>query len=278
MIQRTAGAFGDYNLDDISILAMQAKKDRNVISQLWSKVYRLVVGTCNNFWKVNTEAKRRCELDDLIQESYLFFEEAIEKYEPDRGMKFSSYLMFYIKKACRSAIRCLTQKQQNDPIFQCESLDAPIQKGEDITIGEMVSDENSEKCYDDIDSSDAVILILEQVKKINGGMNKYCFLEYAYYNRPVSDIARSAHISQTAIIHHIHNAADQLRNNPIIKATYPERYERSRYFISEYQHKGLGAFLTTGSSVVEDIVNRRNLVNWRFDKDVIMEDIWHDRN
>ena len=260
MISNAPGAFGDYDLDEESTLAMKAKKDRSIIPELWSRMYKLVVSACNNFWKQNGYVSKRCELDDLIQESYLFFENAIINYDPSRGTKFSTYLMIYIRTACRSASGGLTTKKQNDPIFHCESIDAPIKEGEDTTLGEMIPAEESETNFTEICESDAVKTILEQVEKVHGGMNRYCFLEYAYYGKSKTSIARNVRVSETAICKHIWNAAEQLRENPVIKSAYPERYERmmrEQNSVADYLDKGIEAFFTTRSSIVEDIVNRK---------------------
>lgn len=264
MNSKAAGAFGDYKLDEISTLAMRAKKDRSIIPVLWNEVYRLVVGTCSHYWERNPGAKARCELDDLIQESYLFFETAIKKYDPDKGAKFTTYLMLYIRQACISATSGFTKKQRNDPVFSSVSLDAPIKDGEDTTLGEIIPDKESERGFADVQDSEAVRVILEQVKKVPGNMNKYCFLEYAYHNCRMSEIARKIHVSQTAIKHHIEYAAYELRNNPVIRSTFPERYEKTQYYIPDHAWKGVGAFFNSGRSIVEDIVNRRITLEKRF--------------
>lgn len=257
MNSKAAGAFGDYELDKRSMLAMRAKKDRSIIPVLWNEVYRLVVGTCSHYWERNPGAKARCELDDLIQESYLFFETAIEKYEPDRGAKFTTYLMLYINNACISATGGFTKRQRNDPIFTSASLDAPIKDGEDTTLGEIIPDEESESGFTCVQESEAVRVILEQVKKVPGDMNKYCFLEYAYHNCKMSEIARKIRVSQTAIKNHIDYVARELRKNPIIHNTYPERYQKTLHYIPDHAWKGIDAFFNSGSSIVEDIVERR---------------------
>lgn len=271
MISKTEGASEDYELNEVSLLALKAKKDRSVIPELWKKEYRTVVGFCNHFWNANPRIKERCELDDLVQESYLFFERAIQKYNPDRGSQFDTYLYLYLKTACRSASGGRTKRQQNDPIFQSESLDAPVKEGEEATIGDLIPDEESGKAFDEANDTEAVTMILNEVQKIKGNMNKYCFLEYAYRNRSMSEIARTAHVSATAIRNHIIVAAIQLRKSPVIKEACPERYERSQYYIPDYAVKGVGAFLTSGTSIVEDIVNHKLTIDYMFDKDAEME-------
>ncbi len=265
------GAFGDYDLDEESLLAVQAKRNPNAISRLWSRIYKLVVSVCNDFYTKNEFARQRCELDDLIQESYLYFDAAIEKYDPTRGAKFSTFLCRYIKNACVSATGGFTKKQQNDPVFYSESLDAPIKEGEETTVGDMIPDDTSMRPYEHTNETDAVKMILNEVAKINGDMNKYCFLEYAYHNHTMSEIAYKVHVSNTAIKKHIRIAAIQLRKSPVIKAAYPERYERPQYYISDYAFKGVDAFFSSGSSIVEDIVNRRLKIDQMFSKDEEME-------
>lgn len=271
MISKTEGAFGDYELDEISKIALKAKKDRSVIPILWENVYKRVVGFCNKFWSETPSIKARCELDDLIQESYLFFETAIQKYQPDRGAQFGTYLYLHLRTACISASGGRTKRQRSDPIFSCESLDAPIKEGEDATIVEMIADDTSSQMFENSNETDAVRMILREVEKVNGGMNRYCFLEYAYRDHSMSEIARKVHISNTAVRKHIQIAARQLRISPVIKNAYPERYERSRYYIQDNASKGLDAFFASGTSIVEDIINRKLKIDRMFDKDAEME-------
>lgn len=267
MISKADGAFGDYELNEVSVLAVKAKKDKDLLPELWHYTYRLVIRKCSDFWNGNETVKARCEFDDLIQESYLQFYKAVQDYQPDRGAQFMTFMDYAIKTACTLVTGGRTKRQRNDPFFHAGSLDAPIKEDEDTTVGEIIPDPNATADFIGVEEDDAVRLILDQVEKIKDPCDRYLFREYAYKCRSQAELARDMHVSQAAVQHRIERAAQQLRLNPIIKNTYHQFYEKTQYYISDGAHKGVTAFFNSGTSIVEDIVFRKLTIDQKYEKD-----------
>ena len=243
-------------ISPISALAVRAQKDKALLPELWDQIYRYAYSICSRAYK-SYDIHEICELDDLLQESYIYFCRAVEKYDPRKGA-FTTLLTYYIRVAIKSATRGGTARTQNDPVFSAVSIDAPIQEDADCLIGDIIPDDSALEEYIRLEESDAARFILEQVDKLGNGNDKYLFTEYAYHERSMADLANELGISISAVQSHIEKAASRLRNNPAIKETYPERYERSHKRISLYASKSLRQFKASGLSIVETIVLRNN--------------------
>lgn len=84
----------------------------------------------------------RMEQEDLVQEARMGLMDAVERFDPDRGVSLSTYARFYVRKYIMEAIQ-----KKNDPIrtprrqpgLPCQSLDAESRHG--TTIGEEIADD-----------------------------------------------------------------------------------------------------------------------------------------
>lgn len=70
------------------VMRIQAGQDRNgeIMLQLWNQCRRLVSKAVQRYAKI-------MEYDDLMQEGYIAFSRAVEKYDSERGALFSSLLV-----------------------------------------------------------------------------------------------------------------------------------------------------------------------------------------
>lgn len=235
--------------NEVSKMAIQAKSDRTVITDLWMSVERMVKKVCNRYY-IPEYVASRCEFDDLVQESYIQFERAIRTYDYERGCQFLSYLVLYLPAGISRAIG-YGAKRRYIGESQTISIHEPINDSDDITLEDEIKDDKAEAPFRSIEDDTAVEFILEQVDKIRNDMQKYCFREYAYKQRSMSNIAEELKISRSRVEQYVYDAACSLRRNPFIKAAYPEHYRRIE--IDPYTHKGLSAFKSSFSSVVEDL-------------------------
>lgn len=71
-------------------------------------------------------------LMDMVAEGCLGILKAVEKFDPDRGLRFLTYASFWIEGGVRNYLR--KQRKHNH-----KSLDTPILKGEDLTIEDTLS-------------------------------------------------------------------------------------------------------------------------------------------
>lgn len=112
--------------------------DDGYLPQLWDQIRKLIAYRANIYYK-NLENKYGVEVEDLIQCGYFAVLKAIEYYEPEKELKFTTYLVLTVKTAFVDALGVRTSKR--NPIDASVSLDAPVGAGmEDVTLLENLSD------------------------------------------------------------------------------------------------------------------------------------------
>ena len=240
-----------FKVNEISVMAIQAKTDRSIIPALWNRVERLIYKFCNKYLCF-IEESGRFEYSDLVQESYLQFEYAVKKYDPVMESQFTSFLVFAVKRAFQIVNGTRTSKQ--DVFTNAVSLSEPLTDEDDYTLEDTLKDESSADQFKAIEDKEAVEFILEQVDKLKNGTQRFCFTEYAYNGKSMNNIAETLLLTPQSIEQYIYAAAANLRKNPFMRAAYPEYYKRPP--INFYTAKGLKAFQSSLSSSVEDTVER----------------------
>jgi RNA polymerase sigma factor (sigma-70 family) len=82
-------------------------------------------------WLANRYRNRGLPVEDLIQEGAIGLHRAAEKYDPDRGFRFSTYATWWIRQAIARALM--------EAADHTLSLDAPLDE-DGNTIGDAVAD------------------------------------------------------------------------------------------------------------------------------------------
>lgn len=120
-------------------LAMLAKGgDTAAEAALYQQVYHLVYKLASNYFHLCTDAG--IEKDDMLQECWFGFREAVQAFDPDRGA-FTTCLGFRIKTAClRNALGIVHGKMKPPP----DSLDEKAFQNDDSeeTLLDLLEDES----------------------------------------------------------------------------------------------------------------------------------------
>jgi RNA polymerase primary sigma factor len=105
---------GPYTLaEKRCIRSGQRAKDRMIKANL-----RLVVNVSRKYTSRITPS---LAIDDLIQEGMLGLVRAVEKFDPERGYKFSTYAYWWIRQSISRAVDCYSQTVRR-PVHVCETI------------------------------------------------------------------------------------------------------------------------------------------------------------
>ena len=123
--------------EELAALIQSGRDD--LTATLWKQVKGFVAQQANR-WCYAWQGRGGAEFDDLCQVGFLAMLEALRTYNPEKGVKFISWLGTCIKAPFLAAVGCRTERQRRDPIETAASLEAPIEGAEDLTVGDMVAD------------------------------------------------------------------------------------------------------------------------------------------
>lgn len=120
------------------LCALAKQGDKQAANQLWEQCRKLIAMVFNRMMITPSIADRAAAAgvtsEDLNQEGYFAVLQAIEKYNPAAGVKFTTYLTFHLQSALFSAVGLRTVKGKRDPLTSATRLDAPLfnDNGEEI--------------------------------------------------------------------------------------------------------------------------------------------------
>lgn len=163
------------------------------ISQLWDQVYLFIcrmakkrlIGEDGNAWQLE---------DDLVNESYFSFLEAVSGFKSDAGAKFLTYLEYHLRNSFNRVLGVRTQKDRRNPMRYAASLDAPLDGAKDITLQDTIIDHMSEEDYRFIENDafwqDVHELLEETILSVTSGRLQEAFLTMLHENCIFSEACR----------------------------------------------------------------------------------------
>lgn len=194
--------------EELAIQAQQGNKEAE--RALYLSVKRLIYKLASRYFKYCAHA--HIETDDMLQQCYFGFLQAVRSYPPASELLFTTYLNYPIQNACREALGIRGAKKQ----IQTVSLDAPIGEDGDITLGDMIED-----CNIDI-TADAELTDLQRavriaVDSLPEELRKITRLFY-FDNLTYLQIASACNITDTDARKQLAQALRCLRSDNTIKA------------------------------------------------------------
>lgn len=157
--------------------------ETELIGVLWNRVHKFV----------RMMAKRRAALlddvaavdqEDLYQNGYFAFLYAVKSFDPASGYSFLTYLTRPLKNSFSEALGCRTERQRNDPIWNCVSLDAPIDE-EGTTLCGCVQDPFAENAFLEIEIGELRRAVSEALDSLTDEQQAAILTRY-YLCRPLS--------------------------------------------------------------------------------------------
>lgn len=177
------------------------------------KSYRNMIALNNikliyDFLHRNNYYSDKRDNEELEQEAFILLLEAIDKFNPDKGASFSTFLYIYLKKTLGK-----TQIYNID-----KSLDEPLQGYEDenITLADTIESEEATDEFDCVEDDIEAQEIRKEVKKsLSDDIVKIIFANYgiAEEEKTQKKLAQKHGVSQSRINAIIKKAKQDLRGN-----------------------------------------------------------------
>ena len=205
-----------------------------LIPILWERIRKIMYMKSDSVYSTLQGRFQQCGVDiwDLKQSCYMAFLKAIDGYKPDTGNKFTSYLSYPFKNTVNELIGMRTQKQKNEPLNDCTSLDTPLKEDEpdSNTLVDMIADDNAVNAVELVELEDDYRVLLEAVDGLKYPQNRV-INSYYFEDKRMKDIGAEMGISGQRISQILHKGLRCLRRSEPLKQLYRENQ----------QHKTLNA-------------------------------------
>lgn len=159
------------------------------------------------------------EYEELVQEGFLKLIEAVERFDPERGVRFSTYACRYILSMTRG------RTEYNKDI----SLETPVNDSdESIRLEDILQDEEVDvegSCIDSVFRS----LVREQTRKKLDSLTRNILSMYYNDNYPISKIACELALPKADVLQMKNKALRSLRGMPFFNQLYRELFQSVSY-------------------------------------------------
>lgn len=239
--------------EEYSVLIKQGRSE--LLPEFWEQIEGFIRYLANRIIH-KLPASAGVEFDDLVQSGYFAVLEAVERFDAERGVAFTTILGVTLKTAFAEAAGYRTIRQRNDPLYRpsTTSLDAPLsaEDTDGATLLDIVPDERDaiasteeqmffEQLHNALDE------ILSNLPQEQSDILKQRFYENKSLNQISADDGRPIER-----IRQIESKAFQnIRKPKNLRILDSYRLEvMTPYFLKV----GLQRFQTTHASAVEEIV------------------------
>lgn len=235
-------------------VAIQQGEDQFLLP-LWDRMQRLAYMLA---WRFYSTHERRCAaagvtLDDLHQEAYLAFLDAVNSYRPESGFLLSPFLNFPARNRFKALVGLRAKRL---PLNQSLSLDAPISEEDaGLTLGNTLEDKTSPALFEAIaerDYQERLHESLEECLAIIPQEQAETIRESYYEGKSYAVIAEEKAIPRGQV-RNLHDKGLRSLRSMKCRAILKEYRED---VISGGYHGGLRSFRYTGISSTERAAER----------------------
>lgn len=204
-------------------LALRAQaEDQESIGQLWEQVRPLTYQFAGRFFGRSFASCRThgVALDDLQQECFLAVVDAVKAYDPDRGLKFNSFLSFPLKKHFNALIGC-RGNQRADPLNESTSLDdsLPGTEDPDMTLMNAIEDD-SVNIEEGAEESDVQQIVDKAVNRLKPFL-RFLIKRVYFQGCTLEALSQETAMDRNKIKKDHRKALDELRKTEEIKQLTP---------------------------------------------------------
>ena len=170
--------------------------ERDLLLQLWEQVRRYAHDRAYK-WQKAAGGRGGTTVEDLEQEAFIAFLEALEGWRAEAG-QFLTWYGYRLKAAFTVATGQRTQRDRLDPLQGCLSLDAPLtdQEGDSFTLTDIIPDPQAEDDMGAVEERDRQTAIQRVLDSLQDDQRQVIILRY-FYNLTREQVARRLHLTKT---------------------------------------------------------------------------------
>ena len=235
-------------------LALQIKAgNTELYAELWKNTEKLMIWKINKLYDIQSPrfARAGLELDDLKQLAFFALIAAVEAYDPQKSYAFSSYISFHLRNTIAAALGIRSSRR--DPLNNCTSLDMLVGEDEDITIGELFADPDSDCPFDEIADNDLIAACRRDLEKIMSEFpeDEAAVIRCKYFEGSDNRMRVSEELNMP------YHKVCRLESNALTKFRQPKNKRALQLYREEligskpYTGSGLSRFKAAGMSSVE---------------------------
>lgn len=224
---------------------------------LWQQVEKIILKKINAITLKHSKIMKSKGIEscDLLQECYFAFINATKAFDNAAGYKFTTYLEYHIKNIVNDILGFRTAAGRNDVMLSCKSLDEPLNATDDLTIADIVIDENAAAGFTNIED----MLYNQQLhtdleNAINSNLNadqRDCVKQKYFNNCTTKQLADERNRDITYIHNVLKTSLFKLSKDNALK-----KYHDDIISSHAYKATGLNAFRNSRSSSVERTIER----------------------
>lgn len=197
------------------------KKD---IETLWKNVHKLISLHAYRYYqrfKGNSIATE----EDLIQEGYMALLEAIKYFDINSGYKFTTYLNYTLKNAFQKVMGLRTNKQRNEPLNNCFSLNSNISQDDEETEEiDFIIDKTALKQFERIEVSETQQIVWEAISHLDERSREVIIMKY-FKDMTLKNISNVLSVTIETVRQIDLKALRTLRKMPSLRSLYFEMEE-----------------------------------------------------
>lgn len=228
--------------------------EKELLPVLWDQIERFVAYKAIRQLRALGE-QTAVEFDDLFNSGYIALLAAAERYDSDRGAKFTTYLALHLKSAFAHSLGVRSSRQQKDPLNNAISLDRPLNEDMDLgTWHDIVADPNDP--YADLEQQMYLDHLRPELDKAMSSLKEIereTLIRRYYKGETLSAVSEAMGVNQEAVRQREAKAIRHLRTTKLLERLGQYLECRTNY----YFHVGVNTFNNTNTSAVEALMLRR---------------------
>lgn len=185
------------------------------LPELWKAVERLLYQMARKFYfhhGANNCARHGVTLDDLQQECYFAFLDAVKAYKPEKGYKFTSYLFLPAKNRFRACMGILSTHR--NALDYADSLNVPAAEDSETESGDLIPDEKAEAVLAAVDEEAEHEYLREHLETALADLTpiQAAVIRGKYYRRQTNpQIAATLHVTPQDVRRELEKGLRELR-------------------------------------------------------------------